>query len=316
MTSPVYAFGGFRLDAARRLLFDPQGAQVALSSRALELLVVFVEHPHQLLSKQALLSKVWPDAVVEENNLNQCVFALRRALGEKPGEHRFIVTVPGRGYRFVATVTPVEPEGDAAAAADATDAAAPAPAADLPAIPPQELPDWRVRLLLFLGLVGLAAVIGLLSDRGEARMAALLDARERSPAIAVLPLADLGPDRDAGEFALGLSGAVLDRLGDNGFVVISRTSSFAFQGRHVDVRRLGRQLGADFVVEGSVRRTPERVRVDAQLVETQRGTRIWSRGFDRANGDPLVAQEEIARDLADALAGYLRGERELAGQPR
>jgi len=104
MTSCIYAFGGFRLDAGRRLLFGADGTPVPLNSRAFETLLLFVENPQVLLEKQRLLRAIWPNAVVEENNLNQCVWALRRALGESPGEHRFIVTVPGVGYLFVPRV--------------------------------------------------------------------------------------------------------------------------------------------------------------------------------------------------------------------
>src|SRR5689334_4101012 len=107
MTHQVFAFGGFRLDVARRMLFDARGEAVPLNSRALDTLAFFVEHPNQLLDKATLLAAVWPQTVVEDNNLNQCIWALRRALGESPGEHRFIVTVPGRGYRFVAAVEAV-----------------------------------------------------------------------------------------------------------------------------------------------------------------------------------------------------------------
>ena len=104
MTQHVFEFGGFRLDAARRMLFDASGQAVPLNSRALDLLAYFVEHPQQLLDKATLLEAIWPRTVVEDNNLNQCIWALRRALGESPGDHRFIVTVSGRGYRFVASV--------------------------------------------------------------------------------------------------------------------------------------------------------------------------------------------------------------------
>jgi Tol biopolymer transport system component/DNA-binding winged helix-turn-helix (wHTH) protein len=100
----VFVFSGFSLDPRQRLLFAPDGRSLPLSGRAFDTLLYLVEHPNQLIDKQALMKAVWPNAIVEENNLNQNVAAVRRALGEAPGEHRFIVTVPGRGFRFVPVV--------------------------------------------------------------------------------------------------------------------------------------------------------------------------------------------------------------------
>jgi TolB-like protein len=102
---PVYEFSGFRLDMDRRQLYSPDGRPVTLTSRVFDTLRCFVQHRGELLDKATLMQAVWPDTVVEENNLNQAITALRKALGEKRGEHRFIVTEPGRGYRFVAEVT-------------------------------------------------------------------------------------------------------------------------------------------------------------------------------------------------------------------
>jgi TolB-like protein len=102
----IYEFADFRLDSAQRVLRLKEGNRtLPLTARAFETLLFFVEHRGQLLDKATLMKAIWPNAVVEENNLNQNISILRRVLGETPGEHRFIVTVPGRGYRFVASVT-------------------------------------------------------------------------------------------------------------------------------------------------------------------------------------------------------------------
>ena len=100
----VLAFGEFFLDATQRLLFRADGEPVALVGRAFDTLLFMVEHPVELLDKKTLMHAIWPDVIVEENNLSQNIFIVRRALGEAAGEHRFIVTVPGRGFRFVAPV--------------------------------------------------------------------------------------------------------------------------------------------------------------------------------------------------------------------
>lgn len=101
--SPLYEFGDFRLDAAKRLLLRG-GVIVQLTPKALDVLVMLVSRQGQIVGKDELLRHVWPDTIVEENNLNVNVSLLRKTLGEKPNDHRFIVTVPGLGYQFVAEV--------------------------------------------------------------------------------------------------------------------------------------------------------------------------------------------------------------------
>ena len=105
VVQPTYAFEGFRLDAQHRVLSRANGEPIPLAPKVFDTLLYFVERPGQLIAKRELLEAIWPHVVVEENNLNQAISALRRVLGETPGAHRFIVTEPGRGYRFVAAVT-------------------------------------------------------------------------------------------------------------------------------------------------------------------------------------------------------------------
>ena len=106
----TYRFSGFSADPVRRLLFGPDGEPIALKPRVFDTLLYLIEHRGELLQKQALLDAIWPHVVVEENNLNQAISTLRRVLGETRDEHRFIVTEPGRGYRFVAHVEAVPVE--------------------------------------------------------------------------------------------------------------------------------------------------------------------------------------------------------------
>ena len=120
---PIYAFEGFHLDAQHRVLSRAGGEPIPLAPKVFDTLLYFVEHQGKLLDKRVLLETIWPHVIVEENNLNQSISTLRRVLGEKPGEHRFIVTEPGRGYRFLATVREVS----GVQIGDAVDALAAAP---------------------------------------------------------------------------------------------------------------------------------------------------------------------------------------------
>src|SRR5262245_26558169 len=106
----VYEFDSFRVDADQRLLRSASDGQlIPLTARVFDTLLFFVEHRGELLDKARLMKAIWPNVIVEDNNLNQIISSLRKALGEGPAEHRFIVTVPGRGYRFVASVRKLEP---------------------------------------------------------------------------------------------------------------------------------------------------------------------------------------------------------------
>ncbi len=104
LQSPIFEFGEFRVDTAKRLLLKRDGEPVPLTPKVFDTLLYLVEHSGMVLDKEELMKSLWPDTVVEENNLNQSISTLRRALGENRGKHRYIVTVPGRGYRFAADV--------------------------------------------------------------------------------------------------------------------------------------------------------------------------------------------------------------------
>src|SRR5215211_6854271 len=116
----IYEFSGFQLDPVKRLLWKIDGTPVSLTPRVFDTLLYLVEHHDSVLDKERIMEAVWPDSIVEENNLAQAISKLRQIFGETPGSHSYIVTVPGRGYRFVAEVneriaTSLKP-GDAATA--------------------------------------------------------------------------------------------------------------------------------------------------------------------------------------------------------
>jgi serine/threonine-protein kinase len=115
-----YEFHGFRLDAIRRQLRDPQGELLDVPARAFDTLLYLIEHRNELVPKERLIQAVWPKLVVEENNLSQAISALRRLLGDEPAQPRFVLTVPGRGYRLIANVTEI---ADASASPRTPDAA-------------------------------------------------------------------------------------------------------------------------------------------------------------------------------------------------
>jgi TolB-like protein/DNA-binding winged helix-turn-helix (wHTH) protein/tetratricopeptide (TPR) repeat protein len=277
----IYDFGDFTLDAQRRVLVSrADGKQVDITGRVLEALVYLVERPGQLVEKKALIEALWPHVVVEEGNLTQTIHTLRRVLGEKPAEHRYIATVPGRGYRFVAEVTvrTEQPKVDA-----------------VPARRPRVVVAGAA---LTLVLMAVAAVFAWRS-RGQPVEETSVAA---PPSIAVLPFVDMSAEQDQEHFAEGLSEEILNLLAQTDSLrVIARTSSFSFKKQNADIGTIAQRLSVSHVLEGSVRKSRERVRITAQLIDASTSAHIWSDTYDRDVHDIFGVQREIASAVADAL---------------
>jgi len=313
----VYEFGEFRVDVAQRLLLLKAGSRaLPLSSRAFDTLVFFLEHPGKILDKSSLMAAIWPKLVVEENNLNQQISALRRVLGERPEEHRFIVTVPGRGYRFIAPVSLVP------GSATALDAA------------PAQAPVWRPRLpaLALMAALAVAALVTGVHALWRARSgASVTGVRVEAPSqsglpanvaatravafsppphsIAVLPFVNMSGDKEQDYFSDGLSEELLNDLARiSELQVAARTSSFSFKGKDTDIGTIARKLNVGAVLEGSVRRSAHTVRITAQLNNAMTGFHMWSQTYDRELGDVLKLQAEIASAVASALKVTLLGD--------
>ena len=281
----IYEFGEFRLDALRRVLssrVDDQPLQV--TGKIFDTLLYFVERSGQLLDKRVLLEALWPNVVVEESNLTQVIHTLRRVLGERPDDHRFIVTVPGRGYRFVADVTTTT------------------------AVEEPQQPAKR-KLLAAAGaavIVFAGVAFWLLQGSGQPPRSASGNAQPLS--IAVLPFVDMSEAQDQAYFAEGLSEEILNVLAQSTTLrVTARTSSFSFRGRNVDIPTIADTLNTTHVLEGSVRRSGDRVRITAQLVDGTSSVHLWSQTYDRDVTDVFGVQDEIAMAVAQSLQVTLTG---------
>ena len=292
----IFEFSGFRLDVAQRQLLASDGAHIDLPSRAFDLLLYVVERPGELLDKSTLLKGVWPTTVVEESNLSQSIFALRRALGDTAHKHRFIVTVPGRGYQFVAPVRMEFARGDEESTSD------PAPAPSISRFR-ERRGLWIASAIAALALVGLMTwLFWPHADAPDSR--ASVSAGIPSPqTIAILPFADLSPARDMEYFTDGMAEELMNSLAQGGSLrVIGRGSAFAFKGTNQDARSIGEKLKVDSILEGSVRKSGERIRISARLVRTHDGFSLWSETYDRKLDDVLDIQSAIAGEVAAALS--------------
>ncbi len=270
----MYAFGPFLLDTReRRLLRD--GKVVPLTLKAFDLLRVLVENQGHLLRKEELLAQVWPDAIVEENNLTVTIAALRKALDEGPADRRYIETVPRRGYRFVADFHP---------------SAEPAPAA----------PSRRGRAARPLAL---AAVVMAL-----AAAAALAWLWRHSPpagnapvrSMAVLPFRSLTND---GEYlGLGMADALITRLGRTSLLVRSTGAVQKYAVPGLDPVAAGRELQVDSVLEGSIQTSGDQLRTTVRLLRVGDGSTLWAGTFDERLPDIFSVQDSISQRVVEALA--------------
>jgi TolB-like protein/tetratricopeptide (TPR) repeat protein len=240
---PLYEFAGFRLDADKRRLLQRDGAAVGLTPKGYETLAYLVEHSGAVVEKEQMIRAIWPDTAVEENNLTQNISLLRRVLGEGRGEHRFIVTVPGRGYQFVAPVSVV--------------------------------------------------------SRADGGLGSVEDL-----SIAVLPFMNNSTDPEYDYFADGLADELIHALSRAaGIRVAARTSSFSFKGKQIHVREIAAALSVAFVLEGTVRKSDNRLRITAQLVNAATGCPLWSERYEREVGshDLFEVEDEITEAVMRAL---------------
>lgn len=315
----VFRFDRFVLDPVERIL-SCDGTPVSLTPKALDTLICLVRNQGRMVTKDELLRQVWPDTFVEEINLAVNISTIRKALGENPQECRFIATVPGRGYRFVAEVrnaadqdTDINWSGTAEHAAPNADPEDPenVPNTGNGSVVAHERAETRGKRSVFVlaipGVLTLAIVAILANSlwRGQKQT------NESVPAIssiAVLPFTDLSQDQEQQYFIYGLTEQLINDLARvPDLKVVGRSSSFQFRGKNEDLRAVGRTLGVASVLEGSVSRDGDRVRIRAELVKTDDGFQLWSESYDHKIDDIFAVQDEIARAVTGALQLKLSG---------
>lgn len=313
--SPVYEFGEFQIDAVKRRLQKRDGSHVALTPRVFDTLLYLVEHPGALLERDQLLDAVWPDAVVEENNITQNISTLRRVLGDSLGSNRFIVTVPGRGYRFVAEVRNREHAGGAAL--NPTSAAQETGKVEPSIQMPPERPPRRSHVSPVALAAGVALALVLLAlffwpraaqthARSTVAPHAPLPVSEKS--VAVLPFANLSGDAENAYFADGIKDEILARLSKVAALkVISRTSTEKYKNAPDNLREIALQLAVAHILEGSVQKSGDTVRVTVQLIHAPTDTHLWAETYDRKLTDMFQVETEIAQRIATALQATLTG---------
>src|SRR5258708_7976793 len=308
------SFKTFRLDTAKPLLWR-NGDRVPVAPKGFDVLAYLVEHAGRVVTQEEILEALWPDTHGSPEVLRKYILEIRRALGDRPNNPEFIETLPKRGYQFIAAVTDestaerpdgltshaTEEQGTHATEEQGTEKE------DGTAIAPskrESLSDKRglgkLALVPVLLLVLLAAVMVVYHLVRQKRRNSVPVASTAS--IAVLPFADMSPAKNQEFFSDGLTEQLIDDLARvSGLKVIGRSSAFQFKGNSEDVRAVGRTLGVANVLEGSVRREGNHVRITAELIKADDGFQLWSQTYDREIKDIFAVQDEIARAATEAL---------------
>ena len=307
----LYEFGDFRLDPQNRVL-RRSGATVPLTPKAFDLLLMLVENAGTVVTKDELMKAVWPDSFVEESNLTQTVFMVRKALDEMAGR-RYILTVQGQGYRFLVPVTEAADNGEIEASVPPP-AARSTPEIQLPSHPRSVSRSRSAAIALAVVALVVIAASSLWiwrSPHGPAEQSGKI-------MLAVLPFENFTGDPGQEYFSDGLTEEMISQLGNLDpahLGVIARTSVMHYKQAPEPIAQIGKDLDVQYVIEGSVRRDSERVRITAQLIQVKDQSHLWAREYDRDLGHLLELQAEIARAVANEIEFSLSGRRPIDPAP-
>jgi TolB-like protein/DNA-binding winged helix-turn-helix (wHTH) protein/Tfp pilus assembly protein PilF len=290
-------FDGYILDFQRGCLLAGD-KEIALRPKTFEFLRHLVSNPGRLVSKGELLSAVWPNIVVTDDSLVQCVTELRRALQDH--DQRLIKTVQRRGYRFEAALSAEPPTPEARGRAAPIQSAT-----DEPSAPTRHDPRRASRAPGVAMLAAIGAVALLMTALGASWWwFSAGDRLTASPqlSIAVLPFKNIGDNPDQENIAAGVSiDLTTDLSRIPGAFVIAHGTVQSYKAQNVDARQVGRDLNVRYVIEGSLRRSGNETRIDVELIEAQSGRHLWTERFTLERNEIAAWQDEIVGRIATAL---------------
>lgn len=292
----------------------------------MRLLLRLAEHAGEVVSIDDLLNQVWSDVTVAPDSVYQAVASLRRLLGDDPKQPAYIETVPRLGYRMVATVTPWadQPENGSSGGpfskhlVSARDSENTLPPASPTSASDGKSKSARRLSSIYIWAAGAAVCLALIASllfyskfRSNNQTASPAVASQPQKSIAVLPFLDLTDDMNQEPFADGMTEELIDKLSKiPGLRVPPPTSSFYFKSKlwprskgteQITIAEIAKALGVAYVLDGSVRKSGTRLRVDARLIRADNGYVVWSESYDRPFDDILMVQDNIASEVTKAL---------------
>src|SRR5216684_4920287 len=321
MPAERFEFVDFELDRSAYELRHA-GSVVHLERIPLELLFLLVQRRGQLVTRQEIFERIWGKDVFldTDNSINTAVRKLRHALQDDPDAPHFVVTVPAKGYRFIAPIredssaiplpeaSPVSAVAEASPTADVADAS---PMMTTKVDMPLRKNRRRGILWSIGGIALVIAVIVLIQQvslRPPTTTASIPTTQSPAlplpdkPSIAVLPFTNMSGDRDQEYFSDGITEDLITALSRlPRLFVIARTSSFTYKGKAEKVQDIARELGVAYVLEGSVRKSGDSVRITAQLIDAATGDHLWAEHYDRPLKDIFSLQDEIVGKIVTTL---------------
>ena len=294
-------FDGWKIDFDSGEI-SKHGNTHRLQDQPLQILEELVQRPGEVVTREQLIARLWPTGVVEfDTGLNSAVRKLRIALGDDADTPRYIETLPRKGYRFVAAL---DPEPTIPSLPAQSEHYVPT-SFETGAVIGRRASDKRApvkRLAWGFGSVLAALVLAVIAWRMPGGWFVGAKAPEDLPTIVVLPLVDMSVDQREQALCDGLTDELSNWLAHIPTLrVVARTSAFAFKGKNTDVREIGRTLGATHVLEGSLRRSGDQLRITVQLITAATGLHLWSKSFDLPIGDIFLIEDTVSRAVAEAL---------------
>jgi TolB-like protein/DNA-binding winged helix-turn-helix (wHTH) protein len=301
--------GGFRFGAwqalpSRNLLVGPRG-EIHIEPKVMQVLEYLARTPGQVVERDTLLNGIWEGRVFSDEPLSRCIFELRRALGDSSKDSRYIETIPKSGYRFIATVEPL---------ADAADDTSDTP--DEESGMHQRGVLGATRRIAVAGLLGLIVIVALYAvyrfilidppDSPQIIVDGALTSARPVYSVAVLPFKTLSAFADESYFADGLAVEVLNSVSQlPELQVTGRASSFFFKDKDIPISEIAAHLNVAYVIEGSVRRNGDDLRISASLTRTSDGLLMWSDSYERTLFDVFEIQTDIAENIATVMGVML-----------
>jgi DNA-binding winged helix-turn-helix (wHTH) protein/TolB-like protein/tetratricopeptide (TPR) repeat protein len=317
-----YEFGDFRINAVERVLLR-EGELVALTPKVFDILLLLVENNGHVVEKEKLMNEIWPGTFVEEGNLTQNISVLRKVLANDASGHQYIQTIPRRGYRFVGSVREIFDDSsdliveehsrsrvvieEHHADASEINQSAAITTARL-ALPHKRRTEvkWRLRrasVFASIALVVIALVLAYFyfSNRGKTNKDIATSAKERS--IAVLPFQSLTTSSGEDFLGLGMTDALISKLSNIKELRVRPTSAVRkFSGPNRDAAVIGKELQVDSVLDGSVRRNADQIRVSVQLIDVKEKRTLWANTFDENFTNIFAVEDAISERVAEAMA--------------
>jgi TolB-like protein/DNA-binding winged helix-turn-helix (wHTH) protein/cytochrome c-type biogenesis protein CcmH/NrfG len=293
----MITFGDFEVKLGTRELCR-KGIRVRLPDQSFQILAMLLERPGELVTREEIQKRLWPgDTFVDfDHGLNNAVNRLREALRDSADKPRFVETLPRRGYRFI---DPVETGSQ--------------PIANLPAeslTSVERVGRYSRRQLAALAFVSGVVLLAFLAI-GPLRFRTLGNT-SRITSLAVLPLVNVSGDADQDYFADGMTDTLItDLAGISSVRVISRTSAMHYKGSQKSLPEITRELDVDAIVEGTVSKSGNRVRINAQLVDARKDRHLWAAAYERDLGDVLTLQAELADAIAKQVDRQVNPQRRL-----